>query len=351
MEISVIIPVFNGEKYLQRCVDSILAQSFTDFEVFLVNDGSTDGSGALCDAYARRDARVHVLHKEKSEGAGPARNSGLDAASGRFILFLDADDHIEKNMFELLLHTQRTHNCDLVICSYDNFVDGVEGYTDCERYAPESLTDQAAVRDFFIAHFPQGRVGYLWNKLYKADIIRENRLRFPAMRRLQDGVFNIGYFGCIHSCAIIEQPLYHYMLNPQTGLYKKCPKDYFELIKRFSTDFLRTVEEWGYSPAACDQNITAFFLNELGNCLENACSENWGMDKTERNAYFAALRADSFVRQQAAKPILLGRYRRVMLRLLMHGHFGLLRAVIGVKTGLKMRFKALFYALKGGQKQ
>lgn len=349
MEISVIIPVFNGENYLRRCVDSILAQSFSDFEIILVNDGSTDSSGRLCDQYVVKDSRVRAIHKAKSEGAGPARNSGLDAAEGKFVMFLDADDHIESDMFEVLLDTQKESDYDLVICSYDNFVDGVAGYTDRERYTELTLTDAAAVRDLFVKHFPRGMVGYLWNKLYKADIIRENHLRFPDMRRLQDGVFNIGYFGCAKSCRVIDRPLYHYMLNPQTGLFKKCPRDYFDLITRFSKDFLDTVARWGYDPAKCDENITVFFLNELGNCLENASSENWGMDKAARNAYYAALRADAFVRQMAAKPVALGRYRKVMLKFLLGGHFGLLSMVIGMKTGFKMRFKTLFYALKGGQ--
>lgn len=347
MEISVIVPVYNGEKYLKRCIDSILAQTFTDFEVILVNDGSSDNSAAILDEYAALDSRVRIIHKEKSEGAGPARNSGIDASTGKFVMFLDADDLIEDNMFETLLNEQREHNSDLVICSYQSFVDGVDNYLENENYESAVISDKDTVRKFFVENFPDGIVGYLWNKLYKGEIIRENNLRFPDMRRLQDGVFNISYFGCIDSCKVIDRPLYHYMLNPQTGLFKKCPKDYFELIKRFSTDFLSTARQWGFDTTVCDKNISVFFLNELGNCLENAKSPNWGMHKAERKAYFAKLGADEFVRERLHSNVPLGNYRSILLKLLTGGHYGMLSSVISVKIGLKKNMKNFFYALKG----
>ena len=349
MEISVIVPVYNGEKYLKRCADSILAQSLPDFEVIFINDGSCDNSRVICEEYAQSDKRVKLINKDKSEGAGPARNSGLDTASGKYIMFLDADDYIEPDMFETLVKAQCEQDSDLVICSYLSFVEGVDGYNEASNYTDEYFDTPERARRFFADNFPDGKVGYLWNKLYKADIIKENSLRFPDMRRLQDGVFNIGYFSCISSCRVISRPLYHYMLNPQTGLFKKCPPDYFELIRRFSTDFLDTVDEWGYNTKQCSRNISVFFLNELGNCLENANCKNWNMDKTARNAYYEKLRRDDFVKQNIENRAVLGRYRRLLLSLLSSGHFGLLSAVINLKIGIKKNFKNLFYALKGSQ--
>jgi len=115
MRISVIIPVYNAEKYLQPCVDSVLMQTYKDFELILVDDGSRDGSGAMCDNIASQDSRVHVVH-QKNAGAGAARNAGLSKAQGEYIVFVDSDDMIRQGYFESLA----PHNEDVVFVNVDN---------------------------------------------------------------------------------------------------------------------------------------------------------------------------------------------------------------------------------------
>ncbi|EME8139564.1 glycosyltransferase, partial [Enterococcus faecium] len=100
-EISIIVPIYNVEQYLRKCVDSILAQTFTDFEVILVDDGSPDNSGAICDEYAKLDSRVRVIHKENG-GLSDARNAGIEIAKGKYLGFVDSDDFIDKDMYEIL---------------------------------------------------------------------------------------------------------------------------------------------------------------------------------------------------------------------------------------------------------
>ena len=114
-KISVIVPVYKAEKYLHRCVDSILAQTFTDFELLLINDGSPDNSGAICDEYAQKDNRVHVFHKENG-GASSARNLGLDNVKGEWITFVDSGDWIDSNMYKEMLHTAMQNSVDAVYC-------------------------------------------------------------------------------------------------------------------------------------------------------------------------------------------------------------------------------------------
>ena len=116
--ISVVVPVYNAEKYLAKCVESILAQTYQNLEIILVDDGSTDSSPKMCDDYASKDKRIKVVHKENG-GASSARNAGLDVATGHFVAFVDSDDYIEKNMYELLLSKQREGNYDLVFCRYN----------------------------------------------------------------------------------------------------------------------------------------------------------------------------------------------------------------------------------------
>ena len=119
--ISVIIPVYNIEKYLKCCVDSVIGQSYKDIEIILVDDGSTDNSGRICDEYAVQDTRVRVVHRENG-GLSAARNTGIECATGEYLFFLDGDDAICAKTLELLLHTLEKDDCDLVFCGR-SFVD------------------------------------------------------------------------------------------------------------------------------------------------------------------------------------------------------------------------------------
>ena len=116
-KISIIIPIYNVEQYLPQCLDSIINQTYKNLEIILINDGSTDNSGKICDNYAKVDNRIHVFHK-KNEGVTSARNLGLDKCTGDFIGFVDPDDFIELNMYEILYNEQQRTNADIVWCNY-----------------------------------------------------------------------------------------------------------------------------------------------------------------------------------------------------------------------------------------
>ena len=116
--ISVIVPIYNVEKYINRCIDSIIEQTYTNLEIILVDDGSTDNSGSICDEYAKKDNRIKVIHKENG-GVSSARNVGLDTAIGQYITFVDSDDYIEKKYCEILLKTLKKQKADCVACGYN----------------------------------------------------------------------------------------------------------------------------------------------------------------------------------------------------------------------------------------
>ena len=116
-KVSVVVPVYNTEKYLQRCIQSILGQTYERLELILIDDGSTDSSGTLCDAAAQKDSRVKVLHKE-NEGAGEARNYGINMAEGDYICFVDSDDYIAHRYIEIMLKTAERYDCGLVQCNF-----------------------------------------------------------------------------------------------------------------------------------------------------------------------------------------------------------------------------------------
>lgn len=231
-EISVIVPVYNCAPYLRQCIDSILAQTWTDLEVILVDDGSTDGSGAICDAYAARDGRVVCIHQANA-GAAAARNRGLQAATGAYVAFADSDDWLDLDMYETMLAAARAQGCDLVIC--DCLKESEEGSGVYSHALPGGFYSKSAMRE---AYYPQllmpDTMEYPvtisnWLLLIRRDVIEANGLSFPeGMRFSEDLLFGaeVGYYAGSMVYLKGYTP-YHYRQNPgsvtHTAYHGKWP--------------------------------------------------------------------------------------------------------------------------------
>ena len=216
--VSVIVPVYKAEAFLDQCVQSMLAQTERDFELLLIDDGSPDNSPALCDAYAARDARVRVLHKPNG-GVSSARNAGLDAAGGEFIVFLDSDDWAEPDYLSrlLTLQTQTAEEGVLVMTDYQSFApDGPEA-----RDFPAPFTarldgpdaDPQAFRDLIFGFrlFPP------YCKLYRRDVIEALKLRFDtSIRTAEDFDFNMRYLARVKAVRYEPAATYHYRVDYKT---------------------------------------------------------------------------------------------------------------------------------------
>lgn len=207
--VTIIVPIYNAEATLRRCVESVLNQEFSDFELILADDGSTDGSGAICDRFAQADGRVRVVHKENS-GVSDTRNQAMDRAEGEYLQFLDADDWITPNATKLLAQAAREHQCDMVISDFYRVVDG--------RVSPKGDIDEGGplTREEFAAHMMENPAdfyyGVLWNKLYRRDIIREHRLRMdPDISWCEDFLFNLEYIRHASRFFALQVPIYYYV--------------------------------------------------------------------------------------------------------------------------------------------
>ena len=207
--VSIIVPVYNAEKTLERCVDSILNQTYQDFELFLVDDGSSDGSGVLCDAYARQDSRVRAFHQENA-GVSAARNLALDRAAGEYLQFLDSDDWITPDATSSLVRAAREHQCDLVIADF---------YRVCgERVSHKGDIDDPVVltQEEYAAHMMENPAdfyyGVLWNKLYRRDIVEAHHLRMdPEISWCEDFMFNLEYIRYARRFYALQVPIYYYV--------------------------------------------------------------------------------------------------------------------------------------------
>ncbi len=207
--VSIIVPVYNAEKTIGRCVDSILSQQYTDFELLLVDDGSTDSSGAICDSYTLADSRVQVIHKENT-GVSDTRNIGISRAAGVYLQFLDSDDWITPDATKLLVETARDHDCDLVISDFYRVVG--------ERVSRKGDIDEDRVltREEYAAHMMEQPAdfyyGVLWNKLYRRDIVESHRLRMdPELSWCEDFMFNLEYIRHAQRFYALQVPIYYYV--------------------------------------------------------------------------------------------------------------------------------------------
>ena len=187
-KISVIVPVYNVEQYLPRCIDSILTQTFTDFEVLLIDDGSTDSSGKICDEYAEKDERIRVFHKENG-GVSSARNLGLDNAIGEWICFSDSDDTMRNNYLQVMLSIEEKTNVDMIVCSILR-----KKYSDRILTLQDFVYEKTQFGNLLCNLRKVGLLGVPWNKLFKAEIIKNNNLQFDInLDSYEDEIFNLQY--------------------------------------------------------------------------------------------------------------------------------------------------------------
>lgn len=211
--ISIIVPVYNAEPYLDNCLDSIAAQTWENLEVWLVDDGSTDASPALCDARAAADSRFHVLHQANA-GVSAARNAALERATGQYLQFVDGDDYLPSTATERLVRTAGATGADLVIGRFWR-VAGTrkalqghirrDGVFTRREFAEEMLKAPA---NFYY--------GVLWNKLYRRDLIRMAQIRFENVVFAEDQLFNTRYLQAAQRFTAIDEAVYCYIQNPQS---------------------------------------------------------------------------------------------------------------------------------------
>lgn len=213
-EISVIVPVYKVEPYLRRCVDSILAQTFTDIEVILVDDGSPDGCPAICDEYARQDGRVKVIHQQNG-GLSAARNAGLDwifaNSNSQWISFVDSDDWVHPRFLEYLYRAATEHNVQIGICN----VKEVSSFTTADDVLPYSVHSVEGSMDFYSENYFLGTVA--WNKIYSREVFLQER--YPVGKLHEDAFLTYRLLYRVSKIVYINSMLYYYYRNENSIMH------------------------------------------------------------------------------------------------------------------------------------
>ena len=251
--VSVIVPIYNISSYVDRCVESILAQTYRELEVLLIDDGSTDESGTICDAWSQRDRRIRVIHKSNG-GLSSARNAGIDAALGEYILFVDGDDYIDPPMISSLLCRAQETNSDMVITGF-SWVDELGVIIKSEQYPSSIMTPREFWRAMYpYSSFPKGvQIGFFvvaWNKLYKRSVF--------SVERYDEGKLHEDEFilhRVVSNCsriAVLEGHFYNYVQRSGSITHHEQPSsllDAADAMMNRSDYFLK--QDMEYESLAC----------------------------------------------------------------------------------------------------
>ena len=233
--ISVIVPVYQAEKFLHRCLDSVARQTFSDWELILVDDGSTDGSAALCDHFAAKDNRVRVFHRKKNQGVSEARNLGINEAKGDYIAFLDADDCYEFQALETLWNLREQSGADAAACGLTYLWPG--GKQSVQAQLPAGVYGGAEIREKLVLPLTGDRLtqpvfnGYSVCYLFSTELIRKNHIALDGPY-LEDELFVLEYFCNARTLAVTDQPLYRYFLHGESATHHYM-KNFPQVFARF----------------------------------------------------------------------------------------------------------------------
>lgn len=268
-KLSVIIPVYNAEKFLHKSIESVICQTFQDWELILVNDGSKDGSLAVCQEYAKNEPRIKLIDKQ-NEGAGPARNAGLEIAQGKYVTFIDADDWMDADAYQTLVDEMEKTDADsLVFGMKTHVVDKNDEIIEIKEDSvlPMQIAEKCEFREKWASTYTKINMDSTCNKIYKNAIIKENGLQFPPLRRMQDGVFNMYYYDCVNRFFTINKNFYNRKWNYVDVQRKKMPKNLLECATTYYKTSIKTLAKWGLATASNKQIFLDKFV-ELLHVLE-----------------------------------------------------------------------------------
>ena len=254
-QVSIIVPVYNVENYIERCLNSLVNQTFKDIEIITINDGSTDKSLELLNKYAKEDIRISVIDLG-DEGVSYCRNLGIEKANGKYIMFVDSDDWIDSSMVEVMYKKAEENKLDLVMCSY------IREFKDHSKEKIFNLPQEIIYKDNEVKNEllrklvgpikeelsnPEmlDALGTVWGKLYRADILKENKIKFVDLKEIgsaEDTLFNIFTFNYLKKVMFLNKPMYHYWRdNPKsvTSQYNPKLKEQRKVFFKYISNFLK----------------------------------------------------------------------------------------------------------------
>lgn len=348
IRISIIMPVYNVEQYVGKAIESILEQTFTDYELLIVDDGTKDQSGVICDEYAQKDARIHVIHKENG-GAPSARNTAIDIARGTYVYFMDSDDWAERTMLQDMYDMAEKHQAQLVVCGY--YIDTYYG----SKHLTEKIcvdnrvyTDAASFREQSYRYFDRNMLYTPWNKLYRLDYLNAYKLRFPDTL-WDDFPFNISYIRHVERVVVTTNAYYHFIrarADSETAAYRA---DLYEKREEEHGWMEQLYREWGVESEKTREMIYRRYIERMVGCIANVTSSKCTLSKKEQRAAIRKMLHNPRVDEALAAARPRSGYMRLMLIPIRWKNTWLTWLESAVITLVKERNTKLFAKLKAGR--
>ena len=285
-KVSIVIPVYKVEKYINKCLDSLLEQTFKDFEIILVDDGSPDNSGSICEEYAKNYSFIQVIHQENS-GAGKARNAGIELAKGKYVTFTDADDWVAPEMLEKAIEVL-DNGFDLVMFGNQAvwFNKKETKVVKTQNWGKSELfSTKKECRENFLNLLESTSLNTPWNKLYKMEIINEHNIRFPDVRRGQDAFFNMEYYKHINSFYLTAEVLYYFRQNTKEKIWKKFPKDLYLIDVYYDKFLVDMFNDWKMYEGRNKNQIDTLCVNSVYRTINFNKNPLWKLNKAQKLEY------------------------------------------------------------------
>lgn len=274
---SIIVPVYNCQDYISRCIESVLNQNTKDLELILINDGSTDSSKTMIEEYKKDSELIKVINK-KNEGVSKARNIGLKEATGKYILFLDADDYLEENYIKEINEILKKYkNVELINFGFYSDVEDME-FNNLSRdeitYKDKFYKDKKSLAKDFVDLWDNTMLYNIWNKVYIKKIIDENNIKFPKSNWGEDVEFNRLYLNAIKNMYNSNKCFYHYIRERNGAATKNYKENLFEIRKNEFKEFNEYFESWNIKKDKYYEFSCRRYIERILGCIENIyCSD------------------------------------------------------------------------------
>lgn len=335
--LSIIVPVYQAERVLETCVRSVFAQTMDDWELLLVDDGSSDGSGKLCDAFALEDGRVRVFHKSNG-GVSCARNFGMEKAQGEYILFVDSDDFIAPTMCRTLYDALIGSGADSAGCAHYNLLPNGEKWVE-PGAMPSGVYGRAALRRGVVDRLLGQRLGkpgeilngFIWRFLFSRKLLMEHDLYFSGAY-LEDDLFLMEYFCLAEKLVMVDTPLYYYVQNPASVTRNYLP-DYMDTFRAFMEKKYILAERYGLggdAPMWVENSNWAGLLIAVGN--EYAPGNPASPREKKHRVEAFTLEKDMAEAIRTLHPRGMGRNKQLVAELIRLRWFGILTLLYTIKN-------------------
>ena len=292
---TVVMPAYGVEKYLKKAVDSIRSQTFEDWELIIVEDGSPDRTGELADELAGKDPRIRAVHHEKNKGLSQARNTGIRHAKGKYIWFMDPDDSVEESLLQDVWKAQQENPARLTVFGHvEEYYekDGSFSYAHPVKPHGRLCRNRDQVREEILPLEQETLYGYAWNKIYDLDYIRDKKLKYETVRLIEDIVFNIQYCMDIDTMNLLAITPYHYAKRMEGSLTTKFVPDYYPLHRRRISMLYEQQKYWGKDTRETCSVLGSLYGRYILSALERNCDKRAKMGHKDRKEFCRDVFAD-----------------------------------------------------------